>query len=337
MNFPSLHGNWVDLVILLILLFYLFEGVGRGFLLGFVDLSGFLLSFIIALKSYNFVGELLIANFSLPKGIAHATGFLLSGFMVEFVFSTLITLLYRKLYPNLVQKMDRERMKNHILLNKLFGIVPALGEALIFTAFILTLLIALPIQGGIKKDIVSSKIGSILVAKTQGIEKRLNSIFGEAVNETLTFLTVNSNPTSSERVDLRFTQHELTIDLLSEETMLQWVNSERTKQGLQQLAFSSELRDLSREYAKQMFQQGFFSHYDPQGRSPFDRMKEKNISFLAAGENLALAPNVQLAHTGFMNSKGHRANILSEDFGTVGIGVIDGGIYGQMFVQEFTD
>jgi uncharacterized protein YkwD len=52
---------------------------------------------------------------------------------------------------------------------------------------------------------------------------------------------------------------------------------------------------------------------------------------------LAYAASVDLAHNGLMRSPGHRANILSADFGQVGIGVIDGGIYGKMFTQEFTN
>lgn len=55
------------------------------------------------------------------------------------------------------------------------------------------------------------------------------------------------------------------------------------------------------------------------------------------GENLALSPNVTLAMQGLMGSKGHRANILSTNFGKIGMGVIDGGIIGEVFCQEFTD
>ena len=66
-------------------------------------------------------------------------------------------------------------------------------------------------------------------------------------------------------------------------------------------------------------------------------MTKANIAFNYAGENLALAPNTDLAMKGFMQSPGHKANILSLDFGKVGIGVIDGGIYGEMFCQDFTD
>lgn len=338
MDFPSLKGNWVDLAILIEIFFYLLGGWSRGLILGVMDLGGLLLSFFASLKFYSFVGELLVENFSLPGGISNALGFLLSGFLVEIILSQLINFSFRKIYPFIVEKLKQKNLQKIILnLDKVLGFIPVLGEALIFTAFILTLLVTLPIQGAVKKDIVSSRIGGVLVAKTQGVERQLNNIFGAAVNETLTFLTVNPNPSSGDRVDLRFTQTEVKIDEAAEGAMLMLINQERTKAGLRQLALSIKLRELSREYAKDMFARGYFSHYNPEGQSPFDRMEKKGISFTSAGENLALAPNVHLAHQGLMNSPGHRKNILSPDFGKVGIGVIDGGIYGEMFVQEFTD
>ena len=86
-----------------------------------------------------------------------------------------------------------------------------------------------------------------------------------------------------------------------------------------------------------MLQRGYFSHYSPEGFSPFDRMDKAGILYDAAGENLALSPNTDIAMQGLLNSPGHRANILSVSFGRIGIGVIDGGIYGEMFCQEFKD
>ena len=81
----------------------------------------------------------------------------------------------------------------------------------------------------------------------------------------------------------------------------------------------------------------YFSHYTPEGKSPFDRMDEAGIKYKAAGENLAYAPSVEVAHQGLIDSPGHRANILRPEFGHLGVGVIDGGINGKMFCQEFTD
>lgn len=337
-NFTQLQSNWIDLVILAVFIFYLYEGWGRGFILGMVDLSGFLFSFIISLKYYGFIGDLLVSRFSWSRGIANATGFLICGFLIEIIFSFLINLCYRKLYPVIMKQItDRTSLSYGMLFNRLLGLIPATGEALVFVAFFLTLLVTLPIQGAVKKDIVSSRIGGILTVKTQGIEQKLNSIFGQAVNESLTFLTINSNPTSEESIDLRFTQKDTKEDESAETTMFNLINQERINNNLRHLSFSFELRDLAREFARDMFGKGYFSHFDPESQSPFERMQKKNITFLAAGENLAFAPNVHLAHEGLMNSPGHRANILSADFGKVGIGVIDGGIYGEMFVQEFTN
>ena len=86
-----------------------------------------------------------------------------------------------------------------------------------------------------------------------------------------------------------------------------------------------------------MFEKGYFSHNSPEGKTPFDRIDTAQIQYKAAGENLAYAPSVEVAHEGLMNSPGHKENILRPEFGTLGVGVIDGGINGKMFCQEFTD
>jgi uncharacterized protein YkwD len=66
-------------------------------------------------------------------------------------------------------------------------------------------------------------------------------------------------------------------------------------------------------------------------------MRAAGIQFVVAGENLAYAPNVDIAQRGLMNSPGHRANILRPEFGHVGIGVIRSAAEGSMFTQDFTN
>ena len=119
--------------------------------------------------------------------------------------------------------------------------------------------------------------------------------------------------------------------------MLNLVNLERGKKGLPTLAFAEDLSGVARLHAKDMLERGYFSHYTPEGASPFDRMEAFGITYQYAGENLAFAPDVQIAMAGLMKSPGHRENILSPNFRKGGIGVIDAGIYGKMFVQEFSD
>jgi uncharacterized protein YkwD len=64
-------------------------------------------------------------------------------------------------------------------------------------------------------------------------------------------------------------------------------------------------------------------------------MRAAHIAFLTAGENLALAQTLAIAHTGLMHSPGHRANILNPAYHRVGIGIIEGGVHGLMISQEF--
>ena len=102
-----------------------------------------------------------------------------------------------------------------------------------------------------------------------------------------------------------------------------------------ELQADPELTEVARKQSADMFARGYFAHDTPEGLSPFDRMKQANVRFLTAGENLALAPTIPVAHTGLMNSPGHRANIMRREFGRVGIGVMDGGMRGLMVSQEF--
>jgi uncharacterized protein YkwD len=64
-------------------------------------------------------------------------------------------------------------------------------------------------------------------------------------------------------------------------------------------------------------------------------MRQANVRFVTAGENLALAPSLQIAHTGLMNSPGHRANILHRDFGRVGIGIMDRNV-SRIYKEHYT-
>jgi uncharacterized YkwD family protein len=125
---------------------------------------------------------------------------------------------------------------------------------------------------------------------------------------------------------------ELTAD---EQQMLNLVNQEREKQGLPALKADPELTKVARVKAKDMIDNNYFDHNSPTYGSPFDMMKKFGVEYKTAGENLAGNSSVEGAHTSLMNSQGHRENILKSDYTNVGIGVVDGGQYGKMFVQMF--
>ena len=120
-----------------------------------------------------------------------------------------------------------------------------------------------------------------------------------------------------------------------EQKMFDLVNKERLANGLKPLEIDMRLVNTARLKSADMVKLGYFDHQSPTYGSPFDMMKQFGISFSYAGENLAGASDVNMAHVNLMNSPGHRENILRPEFTKVGIGVANGSKYGKIFTQQF--
>jgi uncharacterized protein YkwD len=186
---------------------------------------------------------------------------------------------------------------------------------------------------GLSERTRDSALVNRLAVYAEQLEAELRPVFGDAIARSLNLLTIR--PDSNERVELPFTVQNPRPRPDLEKQMLDLVNKERQANGLNPLAPDPELTEVARQHSTDMFARGYFAHDTPEGLSPFDRMRAANVHFTTAGENLALAPTLMVAHTGLMNSPGHRANILRPQFGRVGIGVMDGGMRGLMISQEF--
>ncbi|MGE5623445.1 MAG: CAP domain-containing protein [Methanocella sp.] len=115
------------------------------------------------------------------------------------------------------------------------------------------------------------------------------------------------------------------------------VNADRAKNGLPALTLNAELTRVAHIKAQDMADNGYFDHNSPTYGSPFNMMTKFGIKYTAAGENIAKASSVDQSEQLFMNSSGHRANILSSSYTQVGIGVYvgsDGMTYvSQMFIH----
>jgi len=113
-------------------------------------------------------------------------------------------------------------------------------------------------------------------------------------------------------------------------------NKERNKAGLPDLKASSRLSRLAQLKAEDMAKKGYFSHTSPTYGSAFDMMKAYGISYKTAGENIAKGqPTAQAAMNGWMNSSGHRANILGSKYSEIGVGVAENGKGTIYWVQLF--
>lgn len=118
--------------------------------------------------------------------------------------------------------------------------------------------------------------------------------------------------------------------------VLELVNQERAKQGLKALTLSNELTNVATKKAQDMADNGYFDHTSPTYGSPFEMMSRFGIQYKSAGENIAAGQKTpQEVMNSWMNSSGHRANILNADFEQIGIGYVTGGKYGTYWVQMF--
>ncbi len=121
-----------------------------------------------------------------------------------------------------------------------------------------------------------------------------------------------------------------------EQEVIRLVNVERDKQGLQALKYDWELARVARYKSEDMRDNNYFSHTSPVYGSPFDMMKNFGINYKSAGENIAKGQTTpEQVVKSWMNSSGHRANILSSKFTHIGVGYAKAGnIWTQQFISK---
>jgi uncharacterized protein YkwD len=319
--------NWVDLSIIIFLGLYALDGFRRGLVAQVVSLIVFIVSLLAAFKLYLSIGPFISERFGTSPNISNALSFVgiwivlngilgfISGFIVRFI-------------PTFVLGS---------LINRGLGVLAGAFRGLVTVGLYLLLIVSLPVPVSLKDDLNESRLAPPIVARSQiyagYLSRYFNQVFGGAINDTLSLLVAPEEGSTK----LPFKVKNGTVDEKSEQEMFALVNAERIKRGLFPLSSDSKLQEVARAHARDMFEQGYFSHDSPDGKTPKDRLDAAGIKYTIAGENLALAPHVAMAHQGLMDSEGHRENILYPSFRKVGIGVISGGVFGKMFVQEFTD
>lgn len=118
--------------------------------------------------------------------------------------------------------------------------------------------------------------------------------------------------------------------------ILKLVNQERQKAGLSALKLSDQLTDIANVKAKDMADKRYFSHDSPTYGSPFEMLQQFGVNYSYAGENIAAGQqSAEQVMNDWMNSSGHRANILNKNYTQLGVGFYNGGQYGTEWVQLF--
>lgn len=144
-----------------------------------------------------------------------------------------------------------------------------------------------------------------------------------------------------EQPDVQEPEQEQTEEVRSdvsafEKEVVELTNVEREKQGLAPLKLDTELSAVAKDKSLDMQNNGYFSHTSPTYGSPFDMMKSYGIDYRTAGENIAMGQtSPEQVVNGWMNSEGHRENIMNPNFTHIGVGHAEGGNYWtQMFIGK---
>ena len=315
--------NWIDILFILIIALAMYGGWRIGFIKGSISLLSWAVSLAVGFLAYKPIGNFLNDHISGLGEWSFPLAFIFLIIITRFILLLTVTKLFSSyLHSSVQSKSDR-----------VLGLVPGFVNGVIYSTILAGLFYSMPFWSNQSTDISKSRIASTLSYNIEWINQQLAPIFNKAVQKSFTNYTVE--PEANEIVKLHFTINNARVREDLEAKMLDLVNQERTKRGLKALKPDPQLTVVGRMHSQDMFSRGYFSHYTPEGKDPFDRMKASHVHFLSAGENLALGQTLMICHEGLMNSPGHRANILNPSFGRLGIGILDGGVYGIMISQEF--
>lgn len=340
--------NYIDTIIILVLLLYAVDGWVRGLRDKLSDLIGFILSFLLALGFYPFLADLLIANLELSRHFAKAVALVVIIIVMTKVISLISDLVARlsnhqnesppsdlegppskseggPVEPgfHIVEEHIEEKKTVWLLkLRQSTAAVVAIFDGVLFATLTLTFTITFPLQPQVKTDIFNSRIGNIFVAQAAGLENKLTTLLGGTPNETLAFVTLpprtnNLSPITSIPLGISLPETRLVSDPSAETEFLHLVNLRRKNIGIPVFKISKVLK-RTRELTIQMLAVGLI--YSP---SP---------NYL-----VALAPSSGIAVEGLLSIPQYREILLESTASEIAIGVIDAGPYGKLFVVNLTE
>lgn len=149
---------------------------------------------------------------------------------------------------------------------------------------------------------------------------------------------INAN-SSLKNPNLIYVGQKLTIptqDSSYEQQVIKLVNAERAKAGLKPLKENWELSRVAEFKSSDMRDKKYFDHNSPTYGSPFTMIKNFGISYKTAGENIAAGQKTpEEVMKSWMNSPGHKANILNAGYTQIGVGYVTGGSYNSYWTQQF--
>ena len=307
------------------------DGLRRGFTSYAAEFFAFALGVSLAFLLFGPLGGFLHSRLGVPAGLAS-----FGSFLIVLVGSHAVTVGSMQRWTAWLAKLMQRRLRADVY--RASGAVPALGTAVMISALVLSALVQLPSTGS-RSLVLGSTLGSTLAGSSYFLQPGLRSLLVPAANDSSGLPGLSKQNVGDETFyRLHFPANLRTqLDLAAENKMLELLNRSRVESGLSRLRMDPTLQSVARAHSLDMYERAYFSHLDPEHRTPFERMKAAGVVYVTAGENIAFSPDVRQAEESLMKSPDHRANILNPDFRCVGIGVYRGAGSEEMFTQDFAD
>ena len=322
-----MQWNWIDIIVILVVVVSSFHGWQMGFIHLFGTLLSFLGSFWLAVRLNGFVGLFLNQKFGIPVLWGDISAYVVIALVTQYIISEVANHYIGKIPKKIV----------HARASQVTGAIVGAIDGIIILAFFLIIFVILPVRGSVRQDIQESRLGSKVLQLARAYGGTATASLDQLARSAVHFLTVT--PGSRDRMDIDITAKagDLSVDQAGEKEMVALINASRATRNVYALVADGKLRVVAEAHSRDMFLRRYFSHVTPEGKDGADRMKQAGLVFSWAGENLGYAADIATVHEGFMNSDNHRRNIVDPEFHKVGVGVIDAGIYGKMITEDFTN
>jgi uncharacterized protein YkwD/uncharacterized membrane protein required for colicin V production len=320
--------NWLDLILVLLVLFGILAGIGRGFLRTGLDLAVLVVSAFGGMLLYARFADLFSRVIEAERATLNVLGLAASSLITFSVLSALVMTLATPTI-DAVRRIPRVR-----LVDTVFGAVPGLVYGLMFGLMLSLMFSFFSFGSGVDRALAESGVANRLRGSAQQITGNLATRTGADLAD-FSYIVAPDGGTSYRLPPVGDTGIDASLE--DEERIFRLVNDARNEHGLPPLQLDESLREVARQHSEEMLRLGYFAHESPNTGTLGDRLRANDIPYRHAGENLAYAPSADVAHRGLMQSPGHRANILEAGYSRLGVGVLrspDGTI---MVTQVFSN
>lgn len=173
---------------------------------------------------------------------------------------------------------------------------------------------------------IFGKIGEWYIIQNE--QNQIGTVHINYITPTDELKSAVSNTESIEPIsDLNLTEDE--------NELLNLINTEREKNNLSAFKIDENLQNVARLKAQDLVKNNYFSHISPTYGTPFEMLRNNQISYKTASENIAGNSSISGALDSWLNSDSHKKNILSNDYNYTGLAVVDSIAYGKIIVQLF--